>query len=988
MEDEFKKFHDRRYHDSYWHPKTNKLTIWSYDRKGTLHKDSIIQKPYIYIESPEAGMENRTTMSGSPVKRYSFGDKYALNKAIKTANPAERRMIHENGFVPAEMGLIADIFPHEADFDPAVKILCFDIEVYSETGFPLPEEARWPVTSIAVCREWEDDKIVVYGCKPLDLDQISKLPDNAEFVYCQNEALLLLGFLIEVERADMLTGWNSNQFDIPYLFHRMKRLALSMKPGELKTAMQIGFNSVTVDKAAYIYKSYDNNEKRDKWHPRIPGKGLVDLLDLYKKYAFIKLPSYSLDNVGKFEFGDGKLKQYDNGGSKELSLSSMFLHHWNVYVAYNIRDVVLTRDINRKRALTDLAIEINGISKIPLDRVTYMSAIIDGALLGFMRPRGMVSLGRHEPEKVAFKGGFVKAPIDVYNNGRRLYKHACCFDVTSEYPSVVVRLNVSLETYVGRIKLPQFEELKEVALVRNADDLLPCDDDLVLIEVYGGDDFVQSAKEIRQKWADGIWGVSCDGVIFDLRTEGVFSAFTEDGFSKRKGFKREYQMYRDRYEDTHDEKDKVARDKFYTKQIGRKLILNSGYGQTGSRFSRLYNPHIAQAITSTGQSIVFNGERFINEWFTMHYKDHVDDILSFVQEYHPQIEKIPFWDDTIEDRVVTMDTDSVIYTVDDLTRRLYAEEGKADFNSEDGGDSVRSILFLNAFMIRFIEPALNEYLNEDFAKNRLKSNRAFQLGFELEGEKTSAGSIFLKKKKYIHQIPKHNDDGTWSLALKVTGYEMKKVNTPPAIAKGLEKFVHFMFEDAHNWLTEEVTFIHAVNRAVHLMTELTDTDDEQEIMHRLANSTSVNGIEKYTPDESEGALFKKGSPIHVKGALLHNFLVEQLNLDIAPIYSGERCMVLRIKEELPKATAIAYKEQFPPEFIGLVQPDVYSVAKTHFLNKCSSLFDAFSYEKAWTNLLAKLYKRDQDWPIHGELSTETLAQLKPLTTRQVIPINK
>lgn len=980
-------FNDRYYHDSYWNAKTNKLTIWSFDRQGKLHQDYMTAKPYLYVESPESGSEGRQTMFGTPVTKLTFPDRYAYNKALKELDPGEKKLVHENSFVPPEMGLIADLFPTEPPFDPAPKILTFDIEVHSDKGFPLPDIARWPVTSICVCREWENDKMVNYGCKPLTDEEIAALPDGAEYHYCPNEALLILGFLTEVEKADIIAGWNSNQFDFPYLFNRMKRLALSQKDKDLKAAMNRGFNSVTVEGAASMYKSFDNNEKRDKFHPRVPGKALVDLLDLYKKYAFIKLPSYSLDNVGKFEFDDGKLKMYADGGSKELNLTTMFEDHWPTYVAYNIRDVALTRDIGRKRALIDLAIEINGISGIPIDRVTYMSAIIDGALLKFMRPRNMVSLGRHIPEKAAFKGGYVKTPIDVYGNGRRIYKHSCCFDVTSEYPSVVVRLNVSAETYVGKLILPEFEDQKTAALIRNVDDILPSDPDaLVRVDVYNGEPFVLTSQEIKDNWASGKWTVSCDGVLFSTEKEGIFSAFTDDGFAQRKKFKREFQRYRDQYEDTHNEADKVARDKFFTKQIGRKLILNSGYGQTGSRYSRLYNPHIAQAITSTGQAIVFNGERFINEYFTTHYKDDREEILKFVQKWNPSITQVPFWDDSIGDRVVTMDTDSVIYTVDDLTGPVFDESDGLKFDSADGGEAVRAVNFINEFMVKFIEPALNRYLNEDFAVNRLKSTRSFQLGFELEGEKTSIGSIFLKKKKYILRIPKHNDDGTWSHKLKVTGYEMKKVNTPPAIAKGLELFVDSIFEDSHSWCRQYDGFHEAVVRTTELMQELTDTDDRQELMHRLANSTSINGLEKYTPEPEENALFKKGSPFHVKGALLHNFLVDKLELTIPLIYSGERGMVVRIKEEIPKCSAIAYKEQFPREFLDYVEPDVYTVAKTHFLNKCSPLFDAFGWEKEWTDLLKKLYKRDNDWPIHDPAPVSTLEELEALTVRQIKPI--
>jgi DNA polymerase elongation subunit (family B) len=812
-------------------------------------------------------------------------------------------------------------------------------------------------------------------------DEISRLPEEALYMYCATEADLFMGFLAEMDRAHIIGGWYSNQFDFPYLMNRVKKVALQNRDTELGELLSKGFNLVTEPGSVDIYKNYDANEKKDKYHPKIPGKGLVDLLEVYKKYAYIKLPSYNLDHVGKFEFGEGKLKLYADEGSKELSLGHLYNNDWFHYIAYNIRDVALTRDIDRKRGLTSLVLEICGISRIPTNRTVYMSAIIDGALLGFLRPRNMVSLGRHIPDKEKFKGGFVKQPIGVYGN-RRIYRHTCCFDVTSEYPSVVCKLNVSNETYVGKAILPIFEDQYASALTRDARDLFPDDDDLIKIDVYGGEPFTMTVKEIMEKLDNYEWSISCDGVLFDLTTPGIFSTFTEEGFGHRKKFKRLYQKHRDMYENTHDEEDKELRDKYFTKQIGWKLILNSGYGQTGSRFSRLYNPHIAQAITSTGQAIVFNGERFINEFFTTHYVNYKEEILEFVQKYNKNITKVPWWDDTIEDRVVTMDTDSVIYTVDDLTEPVFDEYNGLDFNVVDGGNAVKAVEFINKFMLKFIEPSLNTYLNEEFSQGRLRSNKAFHLGFELEGEKTSIGSIFLRKKKYILRLPKHNDDNTWSYDLKVTGYEMKKVNTPPEISSGLKSFVLYIFDAGFRWKDKEDAFLEAIERTITLTDELM-RGKPVDVANRLAYSSSVNNIEKYTAETDE--LFKKGSPVHIKGAILHNWIIDQDKLNIPYIYSGERANILRVKETLPKANSIAFKERFPAEFEKYFEFDVYVILKTNFLNKCKPLFDAFGWEKEWETTLKKLYKLDPDWIHNGMIDLQILSDIEDLTVRQIKP---
>lgn len=971
---------NRRYFDSYWDAKSNELTTWSFDSNNELHVETEVRMPYIYVSSPTPGQEGRKSIYGQHVVKKMFPNRYAMSKVLKGLDKDEWPLVHENGFVPPEMPIIADMFDDDLTFVPDVKKSYIDIEVFSEKGFPFADIADWPVTCCTFCREWDDDRITVYGCKPLSDKQIRVLPDGAEYSYCPNEAVLLLGILHEINQTHILSGWNSNQYDIPYLINRMSKLSKDKSlDRRLRDAMHDGMDSVTIPGASSMYKSYDTQEKRDKFHPRIPGKGLLDLLALYKKYSYIKLPSYKLDYVGISEFGAGKLKAYCDGGSKELSLNTMFRDHWSAYVAYNIRDVVLTRDIDRKRRLTDLAMTINGISRIPVDRVVYMSAIIDGALLKFMRRKGMVAPGRGNHDKTKFKGGYVKIPMDVFSRGSRLYRHSSCFDVTSEYPSVVCKLNVSPETYIGRIALPIFDDNLTAALIRDADDLLPSDDEIVRIDVFDRKTFSMTAGEIREKWNNGEWNISSDGVLFKNRPEGVFAEFTDENFAERRVAKTEHKKHASLYDSTGDSASAVLRDRFKTEDAGRKLILNSGYGQTGSRFSRLYNPHIAQAITSTGQSVVLNGERFVNEFFVSGWHAHAADILDFVQKYNPAIESVPFWDSSIEDRVVTMDTDSIIMAADDIVHAVF--EGQSlEFNAEDGGRALKSLDFLNVFLNTFVVQSLNRYLNEDFAPRRLKSNRPFAIKFELEGEKTSLGSLFLKKKKYILRLPKMVDN-KWTYTLRVTGFEMKKVNTPKAIADGIESFVDDIFEHAHDWASGRDGFYDGVTRAVNLIHDMTADATPQEVMHRLANSTSVNNIEKNMPDDGN-FLFAKGAPFHVKGAILHNFLVKQLGLNIPLIESGDRAMIVRIREEVPKATSIAFQEEFPPEFLPYVKPDIYTVAETHFLNKLGMLFDAFGSADEWSTLLKKLKKMNPDWITTGGIDRAVIETMDLTSTRR------
>ena len=152
----------------------------------------------------------------------------------------------------------------------------------------------------------------------------------------------------------------------------------------------------------------------------------------------------------------------------------------------------------------------------------------------------------------------------------------------------------------------------------------------------------------------------------------------------------------------------------------------------------------------------------------------------------------------------------------------------------------------------------------------------------------------------------------------------------------------------------------------------------------MAYSSSVNNIEKYTPEDKK-ELFAKGAPVHIKGAILHNWIVDQDELNIPYIYSGERANILRVKETLPRANSIAFKERFPAEFEKYFEFDVYNILKTNFLNKCKPLFDAFGWEKDWETALKKLFKLDNDWIHNGMISKDLLIEQEELTVRQIKP---
>lgn len=996
---------DLSYFDSYLDRQTSDLHIWAFDDQMVLRYFKDHWKPSLYVRapSPDSPLVNTPlkSLEGHSLIKIQYDRLFGMTEELKNLTENEKLHVKENGFVPPEIPRIAELFPKKPDLLIRPKRLYFDIEVFSETGFPSPEKATWPITACTFFRAWEN-KMICYGIKPLTPEEIKELPDDTEFNHCEDEITLIAYILAELAQGHTISGWNSNQYDIPYIHRRCEvlRAVASSKKHKHYKILAAGLSVVSNIGFVSVYKKYDSKEARNKWFIKIPGKGLLDLLDLYKKFTRISLSSYSLDNVGKFEFGEGKLKAYGGGGNKELSLVTMYKNHWSTYIAYNIRDVRLTVDIDAKRALTELSCEFCSLAGIPVDRVVYMSAILDGALVKFLRDRNYVAPGHFvNPSLDKIKGGFVKKPIAVW--GRRFYQHTTAIDVTSSYPTAMVVLNMSPETFVGRLdmedvfyyQVPPGDDGAKTLLNRNAAltldvmDLLPTegsimirtkpriftaeelaadeeskddDDDTVeasseeeapvegeevqieipkgselLYDIDDNNSFLMDVAEIRANLENGKWNISGDGTIHlnqsETGNQGVFASFIESGFATRKALKVKYQKHRDLYEDNKKEEDKALMDSYNTGQLGWKLLLNSSYGQLASRYNRLYNPLTAQGITSTGQAVVLSAERWVNVFFQEIYKLHLPALKEILAKHNKSDLPIPFWDASVSDRVVTMDTDSALFTLDDMVDTVFPD-GKGDY------------VELIKDVTEIVVSSLNTFMNTEFKKKRLRSNSKFSIAFEHEAEKISNGAMYLAKKKYILR--------TANGKLKITGFELKKVNMSEGIRKELEELVNYLLDHGKK-LDMSTAMTDFLNRAKKLHSILSEGTPQQ-VANRLSYSVAVNNLEKYA-DDGKG-IFGKGAPIHVKGALIHNRLLKECGSTVPEIFSGERVKCLKIKAPLPKWSSVCFKEELPAELCSL-KPDVAQIIQVDFIQKGQKLLGAFGWESILTNLLKYLNKK-------------------------------
>ena len=383
-----------------YHKRTNKVHIWD-DKKGHI---TVNYKPYAYRK---ATYGNMVALDGATVQRVD--------------NPGpEEQGLYENDLNP-EMRTLIDLYTDSDEASTGHKVLFIDIEVDIASGFPTPEEAQNEVTSIAIYDEAGDQRHVWI----LDKDQVVENISNPgyEVTSCHDEHTLLSKFLFKYYEIQptIITGWNIDFFDIPYLYNRMVKIL-----GEQQARTMSPIKDV-------IWLKHRNRY-------RISGVSCLDYMALYKNFTYSQESSYSLEAISQKELGKGKMKY-------EGTLDDFMRNDIQGYVDYNMNDVDLVYEIDQKMKLIDLARSICHKGHVPYEDFLFPTRYLDGAALTYMKRLNIVSPSRppRSSEALNLLGAYVKAP----NAGR--YKWVYDLDLTSLYPSIIMTLNISPETKVTKL---------------------------------------------------------------------------------------------------------------------------------------------------------------------------------------------------------------------------------------------------------------------------------------------------------------------------------------------------------------------------------------------------------------------------------------------------------------------------------------------------------------------------------------------------------
>ena len=746
---------------------------------------------------------------------------------------------------------IADEFPHVIDWNiNDINVANLDIEVGSENGFPEPETANQPLTAITVKM---NGRFVTFG-----VGQYDNSREDVSYFECYNEHDLIIRFLSwwESDYPDIITGWNVEQFDIPYLVNRITKLE-----GE-KVARRLSPWNVLQDKVLDLGMG-----RRGKgWN--IFGIATLDMMALYKKYAPSgqSQESYRLDNIAHVELGERKLS-YDEYGS----LHNLYKEDYQKFIDYNIKDVDLVDRIDDKHKFIELALTLSYDNKCNYEDVFAQVRMWDVICFNHLKSKNIVvpPIEKHEKE-AAYVGAYVKDPIVGFHDW------VASFDVNSEYPSVIMGSNISPETI---IEPSDYTDTMRNLVSSNVtvDKLLSRSMDLSFLK-------------------DENVCLTANGQFYRRDKQGFMPEMVEKMFNDRKVYKKAMLDAESKYEIEKDPtkkkelKNEIAR--YKNLQMSKKVSLNSLYGAMGSKYFRFFDLRNAIAITTTSQLSI--------RWIEGELNKYLNKILKSEKDY-----------------VIAVDTDSVYLRLGDLVDKTI------DTNTRDPS---RIISFLDKVCESKIQPIIDQACGDLGSYTNV-----FQQKIVMKREVLADKAIWTAKKRYILNV--HNSEGVQYAKpkKKVMGLEMIKSSTPTACREKLRESIDVIFDSNEEAI---ISFI-----------ETFRSEFENLPLADIAFPRGLNAIVKWTNSKT---LYESGTPIHVRGAILHNHLLSKhkLSAKYPMIQAGEKLKYIYLKEpNTIQSNIISFPGSGLPEELDLHKYIDYNIQfDKSFLEPLKIILDAIGWK--------------------------------------------
>ena len=522
--------------------------------------------PILFV--PTNDESKHKTLDGKSVKPIQFSNPRDAREFIKKYEHVDGFDVY--GYDRFVYQYISNKFSSLVDYDfQTLRIYTIDIEVSSENGFPDTEACAEEILCITV-KNLNTKEVFTWVHREFDC------PDNVCMTLCDNEMRMMENFIQwwAQNTPDIVTGWNCQLYDIPYICRRVSRILSDKWVKSLSPWNKVTENEIFIKGRRQI--SYN-----------ILGVSILDYLDLYKKFTYTNQESYRLDHIANVELGQRKLDHSEYDTFREF-----YTYGWQKFVEYNIFDVELVDRLEDKMKLIELAVTMAYDAKVNFDDVYSQVRMWDTLIYNFLREDHYVV----PPKKVSTKdekyaGAYVKEPIPG------MYDWVVSFDLNSLYPHLIMQYNISPETLCTR-KHPSV----------TVDRLLNKEIDL---------------SDLRNQT------VCPNGSMYRTDIHGFLPKMMHRIYEDRTIYKKLMLDAKKEYEKTKDPEvvKKIA--KYNNIQMARKIQLNSAYGAIGNQYFRYYNLANAEAITLSGQLSIRWIETKLNGYLNKHLKtENVDYVIA------------------------------------------------------------------------------------------------------------------------------------------------------------------------------------------------------------------------------------------------------------------------------------------------------------------------------------------------------------------------
>jgi len=679
---------------------------------------------------------------GKPLSRVSTTSGKAFHKEKKLYS---HKQLYESDVNPIFRCLEEYYLGKEA---PTLNKCFFDIEVdfNSNKGFASPSDPFSMINSVTLWCSWLDDLVTLtIRPKTVSRQDAEAICDKfSNTMLCNTEEDLLNNFLAIIQDADILSGWNSEGYDIPYTVNRVARILGKQRMRDF-----------------CLWDQYPRKREYEKFGREqetfdLLGRVHLDYMELYRRYTYHEIHSYRLDAVGEFEIGENKVPY-------EGTLDQLYNNDYEKFIAYNRQDTMMLKKMDDKLQFIDLANVLAHANTVLLPTTMGAVAVSDQAIINEAHSHGLQVPDKKKDFDAEFDtaaGAYVAQP----KTG--MHDWVCSMDLNSLYPSVIRALNMGPETIIGQLRLDRTHDMVRKKMNNKASfaeawegifntleyDLVQERDiaEKITIDWENGDTDQYTGAEIYDVifLQNNPWSISANGTIFKHDIKGIVPHLLERWYAERKEMQKSLQQAIDI-----GDKEKIE---FWDKrQLVKKINLNSLYGAILNQGSRFFDLRMGQSVTLTGRSIARHMAAEVNKILTGEY-DHVGSSIIYG------------------------DTDSVYYSAipslkDDI------DNGNIEWGKEKA--------------IKLYD-AISDEVNSTFPKYM---NKAFGISIEAgqiikaAREIVATSGLFIKKKRY--GILVYDEEGNRKDVngepgkLKAMGLDLKRSDTPEFMQRFLEEIL-------------------------------------------------------------------------------------------------------------------------------------------------------------------------------------------------------